>query len=262
MRGEGRVSVRAALGLRLIAAMLTAAPAAAQSPTAAAVIPEPAVTWSVDGTRLQASVSRYELRVLRDSLVERIGERVVQVAETAYAGRAAWAVTERVTLVRGGEQVDSLLVTRETLHPMHRESTIGGAQLMAEFTRDSMVGAVAGPTSRRSLAHPVPPGAVVSAPVLEAMLRATALSSGWRANVPLLVIDLAGARAMLAELGLIGEERIETPAGSHDCWVLTLRAGTQERQLWVRREDALLVRSTERLPTAPGAVLEMQLLGG
>jgi hypothetical protein len=68
-------------------------------------------------------------------------------------------------------------------------------------------------------------------------------------------------------LRLLGEDRVTVPAGTFDCWRLSVRFGstedrvriTRSQTLWVRRSDGLLVRSRDTTHT-PGRVEEIVLL--
>ena len=44
-----------------------------------------------------------------------------------------------------------------------------------------------------------------------------------------------------------GSERIETPAGTFDCWKFVISVGGETHYHWVRKSDNLGVRTTRRM---------------
>jgi hypothetical protein len=59
-------------------------------------------------------------------------------------------------------------------------------------------------------------------------------------------------------LKVVGAERIETPAGSFDCWKFAIRVGLETHYHWVRQSDHLGVRTVRRL--SDGRTRELILL--
>jgi hypothetical protein len=60
-------------------------------------------------------------------------------------------------------------------------------------------------------------------------------------------------RALPAELVVEREERIRTPSGDADCWVVVVRAGVMEERLWVDKARRIVVRTEQA--TAMGRVV-------
>ena len=53
-------------------------------------------------------------------------------------------------------------------------------------------------------------------------------------------------------LRVIGEERLDTPFGSVDCWKVAVDAGQEHRIEWVRKSDGLGLRSYDERNTSNG----------
>jgi len=93
-----------------------------------------------------------------------------------------------------------------------------------------------------------------------ALLRSVRLHAQWRGKAA--VVGWGAVRSDLVypvTLAVTGEERIRIPAGTFDCWRLTLSDTRRGRTLWVRKSDQLpiLLRDTTR---TPGQVREAVLI--
>jgi hypothetical protein len=248
--------------LLLSAALCASRTAMAQEATAPAVPAAPIDSLArpaVDGFRLQPSRYAYRLTVLRGGVPASAGERIVTVRETMHGEVPAWALVEVRTVV-GATTVDSVIVARGDLRPLHWEGTTGGARLVAAFANDTMYGAIAGPGGRSTLVSGAPRDAILSAAMLEAYVTLLPLQAGFTAPVRMVIVTPNGGSTVLAQLGVDREESIEVPAGRFDCWVVSLRIGTRTKTLWVRRDGPGVVRTDERMPDVDGSVLEQALI--
>jgi hypothetical protein len=82
-------------------------------------------------------------------------------------------------------------------------------------------------------------------------LAAVPLSAHWQGSVTLLgwaVIPKDVLRPV--ELRVTGEERVRVPAGTFDCWRMTISHSGGVIDYWVRKSDGIAVRLVER--NAPG----------
>ena len=204
------------------------------------------------GAPMRAGVTSYRLSLLRDTGPSTLGTRTVEVTETQLGGVPTWLIAER----RTGSAVpttDSLWLTRGELTPVRWVGTIDRAQLAASFAHDSIFGALQNYAGRSSFTAPLLPGVLVTPGMTERMLEMLPLRSGYHAAASLLLIDMGTPRALPAELVVEREERIRTPSGDADCWVVLLRAGAMEERLWVDKARRIVVR-TEQV-TAMGRVV-------
>lgn len=171
-------------------------------------------------------------------------------------------------------EVESLLVAREDLRPLTRSvhaspysrySRINIAQL---FRGDSVLGVMTAERRdsiavRRLIAQklPVAFGPFISEAMSPVMLTAVDLTMGWRHSLSLLgwavhPSDLYSP----VELRVVGAERIMVPAGSFDCWRLSLETGTHHITYWVRKSDGLGILSRDESKRAGKGVREMVLV--
>ena len=220
----------------------------APSPAADSVYPfQPPV-----GAPMRTGATSYRLSLLRDTGPSSLGTRTVEVTETQLGGVSTWLIAER----RTGSSVpttDSLWLTRGELTPVRWVGTIDRAQLAASFAHDSIFGALQNYAGRSSFTAPLLPGVLVTPGMTERILEMLPLRSGYRAAASLLLVDMGTPRALPAELVVEREERIRTPSGDADCWVVVVRAGVMEERLWVDKARRIVVR-TEQV-TAMGRVV-------
>ena len=196
------------------------------------------------GTPLRTGVTTYRLSLTRDVGPTPLGVRTVEVTETQVGGVAAWLIAER----RTGTAVpttDSLWLSRAELAPMRWVGTIDRAQLAASFAHDSIFGALQNYAGRSSFTAPLLPGALLTPGMTERLLELMPLRSDYRAAASLLLVDMGTPRALPAEIAVEREERIRTPAGDADCWVVVVRAGVMEERLWVDKGRRIVVRTEQ-----------------
>ena len=256
-------STRPARAALVGAALAIGSPIAAQdsSSTPPGVVAPSAATDSVYpfqppvGAPMRTGATSYRLSLLRDTGPSSLGTRTVEVTETQLGGIPTWLIAER----RTGSSVpttDSLWLTRGELTPVRWVGTIDRAQLAASFAHDSIFGALQNYAGRSSFAAPLLPGVLVTAGMTERVLEMLPLRSGYRAAASLLLVDMGTPRALPAELVVEREERIRTPAGDADCWVVVVRAGVLEERLWVDKARRIVVR-TEQVTTMGRVVGEL-----
>jgi len=245
-------STRPARAALVGAALAIGSPIAAQdsSSTPPGVVAPSAATDSVYpfqppvGAPMRTGATSYRLSLLRATGPSSLGTRTVEVTETQLGGISTWLIAER----RTGSSVpttDSLWLTRGELTPVRWVGTIDRAQLAASFAHDSIFGALQNYAGRSSFAAPVLPGVLVTPGMTERILEMLPLRSGYRAAASLLLVDMGTPRALPAELVVEREERIRTPSGDADCWVVVVRAGVLEERLWVDKSRRLVVRTEQ-----------------
>jgi hypothetical protein len=157
-------------------------------------------------------------------------------------------------------EVETLYIARSDLRLLHR--TIGVSpfrrwqriDIRQHFQGDRLTGRMTtdGPSigAGRPIARTLRPAfgpyfSDVFAPVL---FMAVPLSSTWKGSASLLgwaVIDSDVFTPV--ELRVEGEERIAVPAGTFDCWRISVRFAGERMVYWVRRSDGLGVRLLDDL---------------
>ncbi|MDB4892488.1 MAG: hypothetical protein JWL61_4343 [Gemmatimonadetes bacterium] len=172
-----------------------------------------------------------------------LGIRTVNVSETSIGGTQGWLVAESRT-GSAVETTDSVYLARADLAPERWSATIGRAQLGASFTRDSVFGAIATYQGQASFAMALPPGALLSAGMVERVIELLPLRVGYRATASLVIVDGASPRALPAEIVVDREERVN----GMDSWVVSIRAGALEQRLWVSKRDSRVVRVEQTVP--------------
>lgn len=230
--------------------LIASAAARAQSPAIEAA----AHRQRIDAASLKAGQFVYQTTLERDAGTSILGTRTVTVSAATYAGGPAWLVLETRT-GDGIGGIDSLFTDRMSLRAVHWSSTLGEARLAAEFRGDTMYVGLTSPTGRRSVTSNVPAGSLVSAGMLETMLRLAPLETAWEDSATTLSVSLGGNTVLPTRISVIGEDRVRVPAGEFDCWVVAIHADPARGLYWVTKHDPVVVRSALDVPALGGAQL-------
>lgn len=227
------------------------------STSAAAQVPATDTTqhrFRLDAGALRPGQFVYETTLARNSTTTVLGSRTVSVARTTYNAMPAWLLLETRSN-DGIPSADSLVADVTGLHPIHWSSAQGLARLGAEFRGDTAFGATAAPSGRRSIVAVVPSGTMISSAMLETALRLLPLQTAWEDSTTALSITLGNTTIVPVRLAVIGEDRIQVPAGTFDCWVVAVHADAARGLYWVTKRDPEVVRSALDVPTLGGAQL-------
>jgi hypothetical protein len=212
----------------------------------------PVAGGKFDATKLQTSQFVYLTTLERDASTTPLGTRTVTVTPMAYVGIPTWLLVE----ARAGDGIpsaDSLYADMATLRPIHWSATTGPAHLALEFRSDSAFGGTSTPAGRRTMALAVPPGSIVSGAMLETTLRLLPLAMAWEDSVPVLSVGVGSNAVLSTRIAVIGEDRVRVPAGTFDCWVVSVHADQTKGLYWVTKSDPIVVRSTLDQPMMGGA---------
>ncbi len=208
----------------------------------------------LDLTALRPSQFVYLTTLERDASTTPLGTRTITVSQATYVGAAAWLLVEQ----HAGDGVpteDSLFADVAALRPIHWSATMGQSHLALEFRSDSAFGGTSSPAGRRTVALPVPSGSLVSGAMLETVLRLMPLQTAWEDSMPLLSVGVGSNAVLPARIAVIGEDRVRVPAGTFDCWVVSVHADQTKGLYWVTKSDPIVVRSTLDVPAMGGAQL-------
>ena len=221
-----------------------------------------------DGGSLTPVILTYLATLQQGKETRALGERSVQLTKATYAGLSAWEIVE----TRGAGSnaaVDTLLVDFLTLSPFHWGATQPmaglsgiqpvGARIAAEFRSDTMIGVMSSPAGRRSLITALQPGAYITAAHLEVALRGLPIAApNWRDSTWLVISGIGRSASIPASIQVVGEEKLLTPAGSYDSWIVTVMTDLGSTRYWVSKTDRIVVQSTQFIPET-NALLTYQL---
>lgn len=245
-----------------LATLVAIAPSRAQgSPPTAAPQQRDTVTHrlAVDATHIQPAQFLYRLTLQRDSVLTPLGDQRFVITSLDYAG------TPALLLARDGMQGvamtgDSLVVRRDDLRPLHWIDVHGAARVAAEFTADSIFGAMTSPLGKQNVVLPNRGDILVNAMAVDAVVSSLPLAVAWRDSATLLVIDAGGGVLTPATLSVEGEEHVTVPAGDFDCWVVSVEGERGSERLWVGKQSRIVVRAEQVLPQLGGATLARVLV--
>jgi hypothetical protein len=213
---------------------------------------------AVDPAALRPTRFSYELSIVRDGQIQPLGQQTISFTGVTFAGTPSWLILES----RDGGGIlglDSVVVTRDALTPLHWGATMGQSRLAAAFARDSVYGATSSPLGKRTIVGPAPRGVIASEGMLDGILQLAPIDDRWVSDVALLVVDLSGSRLLAARLAVEREEEVTVPAGTFATWVVSLRTGNAEKLFWVTKDAQMVVRSSQTLAQLNGAVLDRVL---
>ena len=202
---------------------------------------------TLDTARIQPGQYLYQLNLARDSANTPLGDQHFIVSALDYAG------TPALLFARNGIEgvalaSDSLVVRRDDLRPLHWIATHGVARVAAEFTPDSIFGAMTSPLGKQNVVLPNRGDILVNTMAVDAVIASLPLSATWRDSASLLVIDRGGSALTPATFAVEGEEHVTVPAGEFDCWIVSVEAERASERLWVTKQGQVVVRSEQILP--------------
>jgi hypothetical protein len=233
-----------------VAALAIAATSGAQAPAN----DTSAHRRTIDATLLRPGEFVYQTTLERDAASTALGTRTVTVSRSTYANSSAWLLLDTRS-TDGVAATDTLFADPVGLRPIHWSSTLGHARLGIEFRGDTAFGATSAPPGRRSIVAAVPSGTFVNAAMLESALRLLPLNTAWEDSATTLSVTLSGNVVVPTRLTVIGEDRIQVPAGTFDCWVVAVHADVSRGLYWVTKRDPMVVRSVLDVPSLGGAQL-------
>ena len=213
----------------------------------------------IDASSIGPLTLSYEYTVTADSEpLQKPEHTVVSIARTEVNGTPAWRIANR-SLDHTPDPIETTYVDRRSLRPITRAAyNVGFSRFTVSqrFVADSLLGTMRTTKQGWRLARQLPATAtsgpwLVGGGMPIALLRAVRLHAEWRGKA--VVVGWGAVRSDLVypvTLAVTGEERIRIPAGTFDCWRLSLSDMRRGRTLWVRKSDQLpiLLRDTTHTP--------------
>ncbi|HEY2025909.1 MAG TPA: hypothetical protein VGG78_02810 [Gemmatimonadaceae bacterium] len=239
------MNARVLAGFVLVLAAATAGAQAVVQPPSGDTLPP---FERPNGMLLRPGSFVYQLSLRQDTVVRDLGTRAVDVTEASLGGQPGWLVAES----RVGTVVptsDSLYLSRADLSPTRWIGAIGSARLAVSFTRDTMFGAMQSYQGRASFITDVPPGALLTAGMVDRIVELLPLQAGYRTGASLVLIELGTPRAVPAVIAVEREESVVLADKSVDCWVVRLTAGALEERLWVSKDSPRVVKTEQATAT-------------
>ena len=233
----------------------------------------------IRGARLHAGrlafAQRWTTSPLRDTVDAR---STVEVTPVMLQGDSAWRAISVWTGNVGGYgkrvEVETLYLARNDLHLLRRDvhaspyNRFSRINISQRLTGDSVLGQMTAEDkgvvrARRPIAQrlPVQFAPFMTETLAPLMLAAAELSPGWHRSVSLLGWAVRpGDVFSSVDLRVVGEEIIQVPAGTFDCWRLELRAADHVIGYWVRKSDGLGVRTRDASRKLTKGVRDIELV--
>lgn len=237
----------------------------------------PAVTSNA--ARLTPVALEYS-RVWHDSSgrVTRNFRGVVSLSADSVAGVPAWRVasTDKGTMNgRPQLEAETLYVARADLRLLARRVHVAPylryerINIDQRYVGDSVLGRMTleGPTVQKGFWRPIarrlPPafGPYLADAFAPVFLRAVPLRRDSRLSMSLVGWAVVPHDVLFPiEMHVVGDERVRVPAGSFDCWKLSVRFRGGSQDFWVRKSDGVGVRALDRHVKETGGTREVVLL--
>lgn len=256
------------LAAAALAALVVAAPLAAQSPGSAAArsgadsagaAAAPLLSAQSAG-RMRATKWLYVASLVNGegSTPQRLGFRTLELLPTSYRGTPAWLLIDSRQM-HTATLAESLYVARADLTPLRRIQRTPEVRVVSDFAADSIRTTFDGDTTHVAVAMANQKGLLANVYLLEVMLGSTPLHPGWEGAARLAAIGENGSGVVPITERIVGQQKVRVPDGAFDCWVVELRAGASAERFWVRKSDGVVVR--ERIPVIgmEGSYLELLL---
>ena len=199
-----------------------------------------------DSTGRVVKTVESELSVSLDSSQGKPMWRVVKV-DRAFADGSS-SISAETVFVR---QTDLGLMTRAVhVRPYRSRSLWNGINIEQRAIGDSIAGRMTldDVKGMRPIARRLPPAYApfLSDALTPIYLAAVPLSATWRGSVTLLGWAVIPKDVLHpVELRVTGEERVRVPAGTFDCWRMTVSYSGGVVDYWVRKSDGIAVRAVE-----------------
>ena len=233
-----------------LVALCVSTTATAQTVTPDAIVRRP----RFDPVALRPGQFVYQTTLERDAGTTILGTRTVTTSIANYVGTPAWLLLE----TRSGDATpytDSLFTDLSGLRPLHWSAMLGASRLSAEFRGDTVFGVTNAPAGRRSIVTVIPSGAIVNTAMLETVLRLLPLQLAYEDSANVVSVTLGSNASLPTRFAVIGEDRVRVPAGTFDCWVVSVRADAGRSLYWVTKRDPIVVRAALDVPSVGGAQL-------
>jgi hypothetical protein len=239
----------------IVAALITTAFAGHRMQAQLPVIDSSVYRPLIDASTLHPGQFVYAATLERDAVSTNLGTRTFTVSQAMYGGLPAWLLVETRT-DDGIPASDSVYAGLLALKPIHWTATLGTSRLAAEFRGDTLYGATSAPAGGRSIVAAVPRGTFVSAAMLQTVLRLLPLQSNWEdSSHSTLSVTPASDTIVPTRISVVGDESVQVPAGTFDCWVVAVHADAARGLYWVSKTDPMVVRSVLDIPSMNGAQL-------
>ena len=204
--------------------------------------PRPNPLFGIPDPPIAAGLVEYRCSDEREGVVSPVSPIVITTARETLQGTIAWRLKSTMNDHGTAVEMDAIVRAADLRMMMHQ-----GGMWAAQF-RHTVVGeyvyvraSTVTDAQYESKRIPLPESAFPSLVTLWSALAAAPLERGWSANVHLYgKVALEDWRFVPLRLEVVDEERIDTPAGAFDCWVITAQGepdGPITGRYWVSRGD-------------------------
>jgi hypothetical protein len=236
------------------------APAAAARAAVAATSPQAAqiARWAAE---VAPSKRVYVARIFSDGQAHRLGFRSLELSDATYNGANAWLLMESRTM---GTVVlaESLFVSKSNGAPLYRVAHTPDSQIDTHFTPDSVVTTFSGDSGVVRVSLPDEAGLVGNIYWLEPVLATLPLANGWKGNATTLFVGRHDHARVVMQMEVVGQDSVQVPDGTFDCWMMNLQVGDTQEHLWIRKSDRVLIKQDTPVAGIAGAKVQLLLAEG
>jgi len=236
------------------------APAAATTAAVSAATPDAAqiARWAAE---VAPSKHVYVARIFSEGQAHRLGFRSLELSDATYKGANAWLLMESRTM---GTVVlaESLFVSKSTGAPLYRVAHTPDSQIDTHYTPDSVVTTFSGDSGDVRVSLPDEAGLVGNIYWLEPVLATLPLANGWKGNATTLFVGPHDHARVVMQMEIVGQDSVQVPDGTFDCWMMNLQVGDTQEHLWIRKSDRVLIKQDTPVAGIAGAKVQLLLAEG
>jgi hypothetical protein len=245
---------------RVAPAAATAPAASASAASAESSMQNPVLVTPASAT-LAPSKRTYVARLFSDGQAHRLGFRSLELSDGTYDGANAWLLMESRTV---GNLIlaESLYVSKSTLSPLHRVVHTADQVITTHFAADSIVTTFSGDSGNTRVALAEERNLVGNIYWLEPLFASLPLAQGWKGEATTLFIGPRDHARVVMKMEVMGQDSVEVPDGTFDCWAMNLQVGDTEEHLWIRKSDRVLIKQDTPVAGIAGAKVQLLLAEG
>jgi len=239
-----------------------AAPAAAAAPAAGAdASPGNASPVMRAAAALTPSKRVYVARIFSEGQAHRLGFRTLELTNGTYEGTNAWLLSE-ARATNNLMLAESLYVSKATLAPLHRVVHTADEEIVTHYAPDSIVTTFSGDSGTTRVALPEERNLVGNIYWLEPLFASLPLAQGWKGEATTLFVGPKDHARVVMQMEVMGQDSVEVPDGTFDCWAMNLQVGDTQEHLWIRKSDRVLIKQDTPVAGIAGAKVQLLLAEG
>lgn len=252
-------------GAGLILALVIPGAAGAQGAARAAIQPAMGVASGAAPLLAPDVIARltprkwmYVTTLVAGGTPQRIGFRTLSLSDVVYQGTPAWLAINEQQL-ETSTYAESLYVSKADLSPLYRVAHTHSGQIVSRYAADSIRTTFDDDSGHTAVAMRNEPGVLSGIYMIEELIGASQLGEQWMTSARLAAIDRHQSGVVNVDTRVVGEQQVPIPDGVFDAWVVSMKIGSGQETLWVRKSDGVVIKEEVPAVGMNGATVQMVL---